>query len=75
MNERQAEALRRLMEAGHPDAAVTVTAQRGGARVVMSGPGMVPGTSGPGTRGPGTLRLCLGDDSPFTWLFLASHAD
>lgn len=70
MNQRQAEALRHLMEAGHPDAAVTVTAQPGGARVVISGPGMLPGTSG-----QGTVSLGLRDDSPFTWLLLGRHVD
>lgn len=70
MNERQAEALQHLMEAGHPDAAVTVTAQPGGVRVVISGPGIVPGASG-----EGRVILGLRDDSPFTWLFLTSHTN
>lgn len=69
MNEQQAEVLKGLMEAGHPDARVTVTAEPGGVRVAISGPGVSPGSS---RLGEATLSLT--DDSVFLQRYLACHA-
>jgi hypothetical protein len=68
VNEQQAEVLKSLIEAGHPDAGVTVTAEPGGVRVAISGPGASQGSSRVGDT---TL---LSDDSPFLRRFLALHA-
>lgn len=56
MNRRQAAALKSVLEAGHPDAATTVTAVPGGAEVTISGPLMTPGLSGPGGTADVVLR-------------------
>jgi hypothetical protein len=69
VNERQAEVLKSLIEAGHPDAGVTVTAEPGGVRVAISGPGASPASSR-----VGDATLSLSDDSPFLRRFLALHA-
>jgi hypothetical protein len=71
MNKRQAAALKSVIEASHPDAATTVTAQPDGAAVTISGTMGTPGLSGPG--GPGDVVLRLGDDSPFLLFLLARH--
>lgn len=71
MNGRQAQALRRMIEAGHPDAATTVKACDGGAEITISEAKPNPGLSGPGDRG--TVRLRLADNSPFLLFLLARH--
>jgi hypothetical protein len=48
MNGERAEALKRVVEAGHPDAATTVTAKPDGAEITISGIKKAPGLSGPG---------------------------
>jgi hypothetical protein len=51
VNKRQAAALKSVLEAGHPDAATTVTACAGGAEITISGTPKTPGLSGArGTR-------------------------
>jgi hypothetical protein len=69
VNEQQAEVLKSLIEAGHPDAGVTVTAEPGGVQVAISGPGASPASSR-----VGDTTLSLRDDSPFLRRFLALHA-
>lgn len=69
MNERQAETLKRLIEAGHPDAGVAVIAEPGGVEVTISGPAAYPGSSR-----LGDVKLSLRDDSPLLWRFLARVA-
>jgi hypothetical protein len=71
VNRRQAQALKRLVEAGHPDASTTVRANDGGAEITIDGAQPNPGLSGPGDHG--TVRLKLGDDSPFLLFLLARH--
>jgi hypothetical protein len=71
MNRRQAAALKSVIEAGHPDAATTVTAQADGAAVTISGPLTAPGLSGPG--GTADVVLRLGENSPFLLFLLARH--
>lgn len=60
MNERQAEALKRMLEAGHPDAGVIVTAEPGGVEVTITGPAVSPASAK-----VGDVRLSLSDSSPF----------
>jgi hypothetical protein len=69
VNGRQVAQLRRLIEDGHPDASITVTPCDGGAVIAISEAKTNPGLSGPGDRG--TVRLKLGDDSPFLLFLLA----
>jgi hypothetical protein len=69
VNEQQAEVLKSLIEAGHPDAGVTVTAEPGGVRVAISGPGASPASSR-----VGDTMLSLSDDSQLLRRFLALHA-
>ena len=71
MNGRQREALKRIIEAGHPDAGTTVTPDGTGTAVVISGPKKTPGLDGPG--GHGDVILSLGDNSPFLRFLLARH--
>ena len=71
MNKRQAAALKSVIEAGHPDAATTVTAQPDGAAVTISGTMGTPGLSGPG--GSADVVLRLGENSPFLLHFLAAR--
>jgi hypothetical protein len=71
MNRRQAAALKSVIEAGHPDAATTVTAQSDGAAVTISGTLTAPGLSGPG--GTADVVLRLGENSPFLRFLLARH--
>jgi hypothetical protein len=71
MNKRQAEALRTVLEASHPDAATTVTAQPDGAAVTISGTLKTPGLSGPG--GSADVVLRLGENSPLLLHFLAAR--
>jgi hypothetical protein len=71
VNERQAEALKRLIEAGHPDAATTVKAEPDGAEVTISGPRKSPGVSGSGTAMDVELRLS--DDGPLMRFLLNGH--
>jgi hypothetical protein len=73
MNERQAEALRLLMESGHPDAATTVTPQADGAGITISGPPKAPSLSGPGVITDVELRLR--EDGPFMKRYLKTRAD
>lgn len=68
MNEEQAAALKSVIEAGHPDAGTTVTAQQDGVRVTISGPVKSPGLSGPG--GSIDVELRLREDGPFMTKFL-----
>lgn len=72
MNERQAATLKAVIEAGHPDAAVTVTAHPGGAEIAISGAVGNPGLSGPG--GSRDVVLRTGENSPFLRFFLARAA-
>jgi hypothetical protein len=72
MNEEQAEALKRVVEAGHPDAATTVTAEPDGAEITISGTKKGPGLSGPGDHGDVVLRL--GENSPFLLFLLSRRA-
>lgn len=71
MNSRQAAALKRLLEAGHPDAVTDATATLGGALVTISGTKKAPGEAGPG--GQGDVTLSLGDNSPLLRFMLARH--
>ena len=71
MNGRQVQQLRRMIEDGHPDAATTVTPCDGGAVVTISEAKTNPGLSGSGDRG--TVRLKLGENSPFLLFLLARH--
>jgi hypothetical protein len=71
MNQRQAAALKSVLEAGHPDTATTVTAVPGGAEVTISGPVTSPGLSGPG--GSADVVLRLGENSPLLLFLLARH--
>lgn len=71
MNRRQAAALKSVIEAGHPDAATTVTAQPDGAAITISGTVKTPGLSGPG--GTADVVLRLGENSPFLLFLLARH--
>lgn len=71
MNKRQAAALKNVLEATHPDAATSVTAQQDGAAITISGTMRTPGLDGPGGHGDVTLRL--GDNSPFLRFLLARH--
>ncbi len=68
MNERQAQALKNLIEAGNPDAGTTVTPQPDGVHVTISGPQASPGLSGPGGM---NAELRLADDSPWLSYFMA----
>ncbi len=63
MNEDQATALKRAIEAGNPDAGTIVTPQPDGVRVTISGPLKAPSLSGPGVITDVELRLR--DDGPF----------
>ena len=63
MNERQAEALQRLMQDRHPDAVVTVAAQDGGAEIIINGPAASPGVSGNGKDNH--IQLTVSDDGKF----------
>ncbi len=69
MNEHPAEVRKALIEAGHPDAGVTVTAEPGGVRVAITGPGASPGSSR-----LGDATFSLSDDSPLLRRFLARYA-
>jgi len=71
MNRRQAAALKSVIEAGHPDAATTVTAQPDGAAITISGTLKTPGLSGPG--GSSDVVLRIGANSPFLRFLLARH--
>ena len=71
MNRRQAAALKSVIEAGHPDAATTVTAQPDGAAITISETVKTPGLSGPG--GTADVVLRLGENSPFLLFLLARH--
>jgi hypothetical protein len=71
MNRRQAAALKSVIEAGHPDAATTVTAQPDGAAITIRGTLKSPGLSGPG--GGSDVVLCIGENSPFLLFLLARH--
>ena len=68
MNMEQAAALKSVIEAGHPDAGTTVTAQPDGVRVTISGPVKSPGLSGPG--GSIDVELRLREDGPFMTKYL-----
>jgi hypothetical protein len=70
MNEEQAEALKHVVEAGHPDAATTVTAEPDGAEITISGTEKAPSLSGPRRHGDVVLRL--GKNSPFLLFLLAA---
>jgi hypothetical protein len=72
MNEEQAVALKSVIEAGHPDAGTTVTAQPDGVRVTISGPVKSPGLSGPG--GSIDVELRLREDGPFMTKYLMVRA-
>ena len=69
MNERQAEALKRLLEAGHPDAGITVTAGPGGVEVTITGP-----AASPASARVGDVRLILADNGPFLRRLLGNAA-
>lgn len=69
MNERQAEVLKRLIEARHPDAGVTVTAEPGGVEVTISGP-----AASPASARVGDVTLSLADNSPFLRRLLRNMA-
>jgi ribosome biogenesis protein Nip4 len=69
VNDRQAKVLKRLIEATHQDARVTVTAEPDGVQIVISGPGAAPGSSK-----LGETTLSLSDDGQFLRRFLARHA-
>jgi hypothetical protein len=71
VNVRQWDALKRVLEAGHPDAATTFRACDGGAEISISGSKSNPGLSGPGDRG--TVRLKLGENSPFLPFLMPRH--
>jgi hypothetical protein len=71
VNEDQAAALKRLLEAGHPDAGTTVTPHSEGVDIKISGRQVAPGMSGPGT---GNVEMRLRDDSPFLERYLAVRA-
>lgn len=71
MNQKQAAALKNVMEAAHPDAGITVTAQPDGAEVTISGPLKAPGLSGPGNATD--VEMHLRDDSPFLARYLQDH--
>lgn len=62
MNDRQALALKHLLEASNPDAAVTAVAEPGGVLVTISGPGIWPASAR-----TADLTLSLTDDSPYLW--------
>lgn len=68
-NDRQARALKRILEARNPDAAVTATAAPGGVRVTINGPGVWPASSR-----TADLALSLSDDSPYLRRYLARVA-
>jgi hypothetical protein len=72
MNENQAEALKSVIEAGHPDAGTTVTAQPDGAEITISGPLKSPGLSGPG--GSFDVVLRVREDGPFMTKYLMVRA-
>ena len=58
MNERQAEALKSVIEAGHPDAGTTVKALPDGAAITISGP--LKALAFPGLGASPTLSYALG---------------
>jgi hypothetical protein len=68
VNKDQAEALKRLFEAGNPDGGTTVTPEPDGVHVTISDPRRCPGLSGPGGM---DAELCLADDSPWLGYFMA----
>ena len=70
MNKRQAAALKSVIEAGHPDAATTVTAQPDGPAITISGPVKSPGLSGPGCAMDVELRVR--QDGPIMTYLLAN---
>lgn len=70
MNEKQAAALKNVMEAAHPDAGITVTAQPDGAEVTISGPLRSPGLSGP--VGAMDVELRVRQGGPIMTYLLAS---
>jgi len=69
VNDRQAEALKRILEGRHPDLAVTATPTDGGVEVTMTGPAATSASSA-----VGDVTLILGDDSPYLWRLLVGNA-
>ena len=68
MNAEQAQALKNLLDAGHPDGRTTVTPEPDGVHVIISDPHRCPGLSGPGGM---DTELRLADDSPWLSYFLS----
>jgi len=73
VNGEQAEALKSVIEAGHPDAGTTVTALPDGAAITISGPLKAPSLSGPGVITDVELRVR--EDGPFMTRYLKIRAD
>lgn len=63
MNQRQAEALQRMMQDRYPDAIVTVAAQDDGAEINIIGSVASPGVTGIGKENHVKLAIC--DEGPF----------
>jgi hypothetical protein len=68
VNEREAQALKNLIEAGSPDGGTTVTPEPDGVHVTISDPRRCPGLSGPGGM---DAELRLADGSPWLSYFLS----